>query len=114
VTKRDATAVVQVEQPTDVAIESLSYDPEKQGRCTDEIPCHGLQVLMESSCLEHGGIVGIVQNSGETKPGIVGFIPAPDHRQGQLLAFNYCPCCGKGFEGRGGLVLGVQGPTLLQ
>lgn len=93
--------------------ESVSYDVEKLGACTDEAPCQGLQVLMSASCVEHGGIVGMVNGDPEAKvPELIGFIPTPHHRRGHLLSFNFCPCCGRDY--RGTMVLGSEGPSTIQ
>lgn len=75
--------------------EATTYDIEAFGQCTDEEPCHGLQTLMSASCVEHGGIVGMIEKPDTKVPDYVGFVPTPDHRNGQMLVFNFCPCCGR-------------------
>ena len=101
-------------QPPQEAFESVHYDVEKLGACTDEEPCQGLQVLLSASCVEHGGVIGMVNHNPEAKvPELIGFIPTMHHRRGHLLAFNFCPCCGRDYRGSG-MVLGSEGPTTIQ
>jgi hypothetical protein len=105
---------VEEKEPVEKGLESIVYDIDHYGACTDEEPCHGLQSIMEASDLKGGGIVGIVESSEDAVPNLVGFLPAPSMRRGRMLALNFCPCCGKDLREKRSLILGLAGPTLLQ
>lgn len=100
------------EPPAPESIESVMYDVDALGGCSDEEPCQGLQTLMAASCVEHGGVLGLAHGTAPKLPDLIGYLPTQGHRRGHLLAFNFCPCCGRDY--RGDTVLGSEGPTTIQ
>jgi hypothetical protein len=84
------------DRPPQIELHMVPYDPEKSGVCSTKAPCAGLTRIMELSCVEHGGVIGIGDAEKSAVPDYVAFMPNQRHRDDAcLFVLNFCPCCGR-------------------